>query len=184
MIYLVGKMRLQNDLMPDAGAEPIKAVGQEVSGWGLIPSSLNISGVLYEDPHFADPEHGDYRLMPDSPAIDANGLDTGAPELYSPDLGGTARPIGANWDLGAYEYDPQADSDGDGLANDIEWNTHHTHPYKVDTDGDHVSDGLEIQYGTDPLDPSSTPPILPLAGGAALTGLLLAALWRARRMRK
>ncbi len=170
---LSGWMIMSNNIIADGTPEDL-----------YIPERSTVveSGTLYNNPHFTDAAHGDYRLMPDSPAIDANMLDTQVPELHTPDLAGTERPIGANWDLGAYEYDPQADSDGDGLTNDIEWNTHHTHPYKADTDGDHVSDGLEIQYGTDPLDPSSTPPILPLAAGAALTGLLLFALWRARRM--
>ncbi len=179
VLYLRGVVNAQNNLVPDAGDEPFKLTSGTYS-----VSELNQTGVLYIDPHFADPENGDYRLMPDSPAIDANGLDTNVPEIYTPDLAGTQRPLGANYDLGAYEYDPQADSDGDGLTNDTEWTTYHTHPYKADTDGDHVPDGIEIQYGTDPLDPSSTPPILPLAAGAALTGLFLVALWRARRMRK
>ncbi len=179
VMYIYGVVDAQNDLMPDAGDESVKLTDGKYE-----LSRFEQSGVLYIDPHFVDPENRDYRLMPDSPAIDANGLDTGVPELYNPDLAGTQRPLGANYDLGAYEYDPEADSDGDGLTNDTEWTTYHTHPYKADTDGDHVPDGLEIQYGTDPLDPSSTPPILPLAAGAALTGLLLVALWRARRMKQ
>ncbi len=175
-IYLYGEINAETNLMPDAGDEPVKVEQGVYRQWGVLFSG---------DPHFVDAEHGDYRLMPDSPAIDGNELlYSTVPELFTPDLAGTARPINEKYDFGAYEYDPEADSDGDGLTNNTEWTTYHTHLYKADTDGDHVPDGIEIQYGTDPLDPSSTPPILPLAAGAALTGLLLVALWRARRMRK
>ncbi len=169
-IYLYGQVNAESNLMPDAGDEPVKVERGAYNWFGTLFSG---------DPHFVDAEHGDYRLMPDSPAIDGNELlYSTVPELFTPDLAGTVRPINEKYDFGAYEYDPQADSDGDGLTNDTEWTTYHTHPYKADTDGDHVPDGIEIQYGTDPLDPSSTPPILPLAAGAVLISFLFIALWR------
>lgn len=49
---------------------------------------------------FVDPDAFDFRLRPDSPAIDA-GLLEGAPDT---DLTGRVRPVGAGVDLGAYEY--------------------------------------------------------------------------------
>lgn len=61
-----------------------------------IPEASNcISG----DPLFADAENGDYRVSPDSPAIDS-GTSDGAP---SADIEGTARPQGAADDIGPYE---------------------------------------------------------------------------------
>ncbi len=174
-VYLYGLLYIENNLISSAENELVTVEQGEYHWFGSLFNG---------DPHFADPENGDYRLMPDSPAIDSNDLENTDPEFVLLDLAGTARPINEKYDFGAYEYDPEADSDGDGLTNNTEWTTYHTHPYKADTDGDHVPDGLEIQYGTDPLDPSSTPPILPLAAGAALTGLLLVALWRARRMKQ
>ena len=44
-----------------------------------------------------------------------------------------------------------ADSDGDGLSDVSETNSHGTDPYNVDTDGDGLADNVEIElYGTDP----------------------------------
>jgi hypothetical protein len=52
------------------------------------------------DPLFADPEHADFHLRADSPAIGA-GSQERAPET---DLEGAARPAGGSWDIGAYEF--------------------------------------------------------------------------------
>ncbi len=60
------------------------------------------TGSLYGDPRFvarAWGTDGDYRLLPDSPALDA-GTASGAP---SDDLDGNPRPSGPAPDLGAYE---------------------------------------------------------------------------------
>ena len=47
------------------------------------------------------------------------------------------------------------DSDGDGVNNDDEWNAG-TDPYNADTDGDGLTDGLELTMGvTDPLNADS-----------------------------
>lgn len=54
-------------------------------------------------------------------------------------------------DLGT---DPQnADSDGDGLGDQLELDTLQTNPFVEDTDGDGLGDGAEVNiHGTDPLD--------------------------------
>lgn len=45
-----------------------------------------------------------------------------------------------------------ADTDGDGLTDGAEVNTHFTNPLVVDSDGDGLSDGLEVNtHGTNPL---------------------------------
>ncbi|MBI5568238.1 MAG: hypothetical protein HY870_25315, partial [Chloroflexi bacterium] len=54
---------------------------------------------LIGDPRFVDPAHDDYHLALDSAAID-HGIDAG---VYT-DLDGNPRPIGAGFDIGAYEY--------------------------------------------------------------------------------
>jgi len=48
-----------------------------------------------------------------------------------------------------------ADTDGDGLSDSSEINTHNTNPLLADTDGDLIPDGIEIQTGTNPLDRNS-----------------------------
>jgi YD repeat-containing protein len=52
--------------------------------------------------------------------------------------------------------DPNADADGDGLANAYEILLG-TDPFNPDTDGDGFSDGLEVTAGSDPLNPACTP---------------------------
>jgi len=49
---------------------------------------------------FVDPEKGDFRLLPDSPAID-RGSPKDAPDT---DFDGNARPAGAGFDIGAFEF--------------------------------------------------------------------------------
>lgn len=44
-----------------------------------------------------------------------------------------------------------ADSDGDGLADNVEINTYGTNPVNKDTDGDGLYDGFEVSYGFNPL---------------------------------
>ena len=50
------------------------------------------------------------------------------------------------------------DSDGDLLSDGEEVRYYFTNPNLMDTDGDGADDYLEIKLGTDPNDPSSTPP--------------------------
>ncbi|HUU77880.1 MAG TPA: hypothetical protein VMX55_06005, partial [candidate division Zixibacteria bacterium] len=45
------------------------------------------------------------------------------------------------------------DSDGDTLTDFDEINVYGTNPYNYDTDGDFASDGFEVKYGFNPLDP-------------------------------
>ena len=49
------------------------------------------------------------------------------------------------------------DSDGDGLSDGEEVNTHHSNPNVVDTDADGFDDGFEVSTGFSPTSGSSTP---------------------------
>ncbi|MEJ2251650.1 MAG: hypothetical protein P8Y97_18585, partial [Candidatus Lokiarchaeota archaeon] len=51
-------------------------------------------------------------------------------------------------------YNP--DTDGDGLSDELELGIG-TNPSLYDTDGDNFGDGYEYYHGTDPLDPNDYP---------------------------
>ena len=69
------------------------------------PDAPGPNDLLDTDPRFVDPEHNDFRLEAESPAVDSGN----AREEVDHDLTGLARPQGQGWDIGAYEY-----SDGSG----------------------------------------------------------------------
>ncbi len=94
------------------------------------------NGNLDSNPLFLDPENGDYRLSLDSPCVDS-GTGDGAPGA---DLNGTPRPVGAGWDMGAYEFFAR-DSDGDGLPDGFEG--------AGDPDGDGLPSFLDLDADGD-----------------------------------
>jgi len=61
-------------------------------------------------------------------------------------------------EVNTHGTDPlNADSDGDWLSDFEELNTYNTNPLVVDTDDDGYSDGVEVGRGSDPLDSESLP---------------------------
>ena len=50
-----------------------------------------------------------------------------------------------------------ADSDGDGLSDGVEVNTHKSNPLLTDTDGDSMPDAEEVAQGLNPTDDSDCP---------------------------
>ena len=74
-------------------------------GQGEVAVTSVVDGIDYRnninaEPLFANPENGDYSLLPGSPCIDAGTAD-GAPTT---DIEGNPRPYGDFVDIGAYEY--------------------------------------------------------------------------------
>ena len=63
------------------------------------------------------------------------------------------------------------DDDNDGLSDLEEIGIYGTDPFLADTDGDGASDFDEVNFGTDPLDPSSFP--IPGVPGLGLMGLIV-----------
>ena len=81
--------------------------------------SYDLNGLFGTDPLFVNPSHGDFHIRDNSPAID-RGADLSAKYAYDKD--GTARPQGAGWDIGPFEFHqktparlPEGDSDLDGI---------------------------------------------------------------------
>jgi len=94
----------------DLETDPTVMTGGATSG--TTPSDMGMW--ISEDPAFADPEDGNYRLDGWSPCIDT-GTDLAA-GYADWDFDGVARPIDgdedevAMWDMGAFEYDPWSDT--------------------------------------------------------------------------
>ena len=88
--------------------------------------------------------------------VDAD--DDGIPDFQDPDSSGAADLDDDEDGLTNAEElnagtDPEIpDTDGDGLSDGTEVNTHGTDPTNPDTDGDGANDGAEIDAGSDPLD--------------------------------
>ncbi|MEW6535628.1 MAG: right-handed parallel beta-helix repeat-containing protein [Candidatus Auribacterota bacterium] len=128
---------------------------------------LGQNGNISSDPLFAAPDAGNFHITSTSPCRNA-----GHPfGLFTRDHDNEIRPANSGCDIGFDEfvdsnsntvpdfwetkyggtYSPTGDNDSDGVNNATEAK-HLTSPTSSDTDGDGVSDYMEIvTYGTDPL---------------------------------
>ncbi|MBI5478436.1 MAG: right-handed parallel beta-helix repeat-containing protein [Deltaproteobacteria bacterium] len=84
------------------------ADGAEITGdYNLLdisqpPATPAAHDIVGQDPKFVDAANSDYHLQLDSPAVDTGEAQTG----FDTDYDGSARPYGAGWDMGAFEYTP------------------------------------------------------------------------------
>ncbi len=70
------------------------------SEYAPLTGNTEEHGINGGDPMFVDPVHNDYRLRPNSPAINKGATLKG----FNYDKEGNLRPQGAAWDMGAFEY--------------------------------------------------------------------------------
>jgi hypothetical protein len=73
--------------------------------------SIELNSCLQQDPMFINESNADFRLLQNSPAIDAGIASDAYNTFYElfgidikKDIEGRARPQGAGWDIGAFEY--------------------------------------------------------------------------------
>jgi hypothetical protein len=92
-----GRVSIANSIVHGSQTSP---GGYQIKANGPIKQSKNLVGV---DPSFVDPAGGDYRLRPNSPAIDF-GNPGPAGGLGPLDLDRTPRVLGSQVDAGAYEF--------------------------------------------------------------------------------
>lgn len=102
---------VRNSILRGNGAAEIDPTCAATVAYSDVEGGFSGTGNIDADPLFVGP--ADYHLTAPSPCVDAGGAE---PAVLL-DLDGEARPFGAGWDMGAYEYahaagDPVADAGG------------------------------------------------------------------------
>ncbi|MEQ9072609.1 MAG: hypothetical protein RLP09_02065 [Sandaracinaceae bacterium] len=140
------------------------ALGALTSMLGCEPSPVVIAGSCRAESDCDSSESCvDGRCRP-RPPTDAGPMvvDSGSPSV---DAGPYARPFCPSFPFGTdacddpevVEHLQMRDSDDDGLLDFVELCDHGTDPCDEDSDGDGVSDLVEVGYGSDALDPEDNP---------------------------
>lgn len=131
-------------------------LGGQTSGvsYSCSPLLSLTNGNFFFDPLFVNSSNRDYRLLANSPCVDA-----GTNEAWmnmATDIDGGPRIANQYADMGCYEqFGIGSDYDQDGLYTADERSVWHTLFYIADTDGDGVPDGDEVSSGTQPTNSSS-----------------------------
>ncbi|KAI9438863.1 pectin lyase fold/virulence factor [Russula earlei] len=116
--YYGGAIALNNTIVGPGDVSVINQSGATVNGTGNL---------LNTDPLFVNAAGNDYRLLPNSPAIDAGTADTTGLGIGNADLWNSARIKGNRIDMGIYEL-PVYYSTGNNSANTLT-------NWKANTDG-------------------------------------------------
>ena len=103
----------ENNLFFQNGGPPRFQFGPTVYGLNDLEGTLNAGrNNRAGDPLFLDPSAGNFVVQAASPAVDSGSADVASVcqaylSLYGVDIAkdaaGTSRPLGAGWDMGAYE---------------------------------------------------------------------------------
>jgi len=161
-LYYVDGVIAKNNIFYEQGRNSIQRTGANTNhdiGYNLAfrsdggdPWGTSYPDDSYNDiegdPLFVNPEEDDYRLQPDSPAIDAG---TDILEVTN-DYQDISRPQGAGYDIGPFEYSSEL------ICNDLEFNAdqpinpgeqielrclgsgdpidHYNYQYRIEPDGD------------------------------------------------
>lgn len=96
--YLHSQGEARNSIICGNMSESGSSYGNDVYGNHYWTMSNSLSDV---DAKYRDAVHGDYRILPSSPAVDAGSIDFVS---VNRDLAGTNRIWGASVDIGCYEY--------------------------------------------------------------------------------
>ncbi len=104
-----GAVVLNNSIVGPGDHSYINQSGADINGTGDL---------INTNPLFVNPANNDYRLLPNSPAIDAGTADTTGTGVGNVDLWNSVRIKGSRIDMGVYEL-PAYYSNGNNLANTL-----------------------------------------------------------------
>jgi hypothetical protein len=156
------KADTDGDGMPDGWEVAHPCMKPTVADPGLDYDNDSYTN-LYEyqhalDPCFAVDTDGD--LMPDSweDTYASCGINPNVPDA---DLDADDDGLTNLKECQSHSDPCQADPDGDGLNDGAEVYVYHTDPATPDTDGDGTNDGYEVAIGSNPLDATSYPRLMP-----------------------
>ena len=124
-----------------AGGTPTVDYSNVMGGWtGSGANNINA------DPLFVNTAGGDLHLQVCSPSIDS-GNNGEIPGGVTTDLDGNSRIVNVTVDMGAYDYQPVVDSDGDGVDDACDICPGFDDALDSNTDG--IPDGCDVCSGFD-----------------------------------